>query len=217
MEVFVLNKENSIADQFLAELRDVTIQTDRLRFRKNLLRLGQIMAYELSKTLRYRNTTVTTPLATANSAAIDEEVLLLTILRAGLPFYEGFLDYFDRADTGFVGAMRTEANNISAIEATASYTASPDTNNKTWVIIDPMIATGKSLLKSINNLLKFGQPSYIHIVSLICAPEGVTYIKENLQSPCQMWTVAMDQKLNEKAYIVPGLGDAGDLSFGKKI
>jgi len=217
MDVFVLNKENSIANQFLAELRDVNHQTDRMRFRKNLARLGQIMAYEFSKSLTYQPTEVQSPLGIAKTAAHTNDILLLTILRAGLPFYEGFLDYFDRADSGFVGAMRHEASTTQEITASATYTASPDTQNKTWVIIDPMLATGKSLLKSINNLLKYGEPRYIHIISVICAPEGIAHIKQNLTTPFQLWTVSIDEKLNEKSYIVPGLGDAGDLSFGQKI
>ena len=211
----VLNTENSIANNYLAELRDVSVQKDRLRFRTNLQRLGALMAYEISKTLKFETKEIQTPLAITSEKVLEDSVVLISILRAAVPFMNGFLEVFDRAEAGFIGAWRKEES--TDIEVVLEYTAGPDMTGKTLILIDPMLATGKSLVASLNQILKNGKPVSIHMASVIAAPEGIDYIKRNISIPFELWTWAMDEKLNDKSYIVPGLGDAGDLSFGPKL
>jgi len=211
----VLNTENSIANNYLAELRDVSVQKDRLRFRTNLQRLGALMAYEISKTLKFETKEIQTPLAITSEKVLEDSVVLISILRAAVPFMNGFLEVFDRAEAGFIGAWRKEES--TDIEVVLEYTAGPDMTGKTLILIDPMLATGKSLVASLNQILKNGKPASIHMASVIAAPEGIDYIKRNISIPFELWTWAMDEKLNDKSYIVPGLGDAGDLSFGPKL
>lgn len=213
--MFVLTRENSIANQFLAELRDRNIQQDRMRFRKNIERLGEIMAYEVSKTLSYESKLVETPLATLKANVIKAQPVLISILRAGLPYFNGFLNFFDRADCGYIGAYRQEDENNLTIKL--GYVATPPLDQRTVILIDPMLATGRSIIDSVNSFIKNGTPSHIHVVSLVAAPEGVEYLQKNLDSPHSLWTCALDEKLNDQFYIVPGLGDAGDLSFGIKM
>jgi uracil phosphoribosyltransferase len=212
---FTLNSGNSVANHFLSELRDVAIQQDRMRFRKNVERLGEIMAYELSKKLTYKSSAVTTPLGGAHIPVISDQPVLITILRAGLPYFQGFLNYFDRADCGFIGAYRVEQED--AVTIRLNYLATTDLSNRCLVLIDPMLATGRSIVDSLDALKKYGTPSELHIVSLIAAPEGLKFLSEKLQVPHHTWTCAIDERLNDDFYIVPGLGDAGDLSFGVKI
>ncbi|WP_215224332.1 uracil phosphoribosyltransferase [Echinicola shivajiensis] len=214
--MFILNHHDSIAHQFLEGLRDINIQKDRLRFRTNLERLGQILAYEISKALSYEEHTIATPLAKTNSKKLKSQPVLISILRAAMPFYNGFLNYFDEADSGFIGAYRKE-NEGEELSIEFNYLAAPLLAGKEVIIIDPMLATGKSLITTIDHLLQHGNPKKIHIAAAIAAPEGIDYIKENLKTPYQLWIGALDEKLNDKAYIVPGLGDAGDLSFGPKL
>lgn len=213
--MFVLNSNNSIANQFLYELRDAATQKDRLRFRKNLERLGEILAYEISKVLKFKSTTARTPLGESSINLIDEQPVLITILRAGLPFFQGLLNFFDHADSGFIGAFRTEGKDQLTIKL--EYVATTSLEGRTVLLIDPMLATGRSIIDSVNAILRNGKPSHIHIVSLVAAPEGIQHLKENLTLPYTLWTCAVDQKLNPQFYIVPGLGDAGDLSFGDKL
>ncbi len=212
--VIVLNEQASIANHYLYELRHKDIQKDRSKFRHNLKRLGSAMAYEVSKSLTYHDTSVETPLASASISLIKEEVVLVTILRASMPFFEGFLDCFDKADVAFIGAYREEGEDISV---KVDYLASPKLDGKTLIIIDPMLATGKSLVLAYNQLIKNGLPSSIHFVSAVAAPEGIEYIAAHLKDKYSIWTAALDKKLNESSFIVPGLGDAGDLSFGEKV
>ncbi|MCR9081567.1 MAG: uracil phosphoribosyltransferase [Cyclobacteriaceae bacterium] len=214
--MFVLSETPSIASQFLSELRDRNIQTDSMRFRTNLRRLGNILAYELSKNLEYKAVEIETPLMKTNVLQIDEQVVLVSVLRASLPFYQGFLDFFDKAENGFIGAYRQEGNKDD-LEINLGYYASPDLEGKTLIIVDPMLATGKSFIKSLESLFINGKPRKIHIAAVVAAPEGLAYIKENLSIPHQVWIGALDQGLNEQAYILPGLGDAGDLAFGPKL
>ncbi|MDE0558721.1 uracil phosphoribosyltransferase [Algoriphagus sp. NF] len=214
--MFVLSETPSIASQFLSELRDRNIQTDSMRFRTNLRRLGNILAYELSKNLEYKAVEIETPLMKTNVLQLDEQVVLVSVLRASLPFYQGFLDFFDKAENGFIGAYRQEGNKDD-LEINLGYYASPDLEGKTLIIIDPMLATGKSFIKSLESLFINGKPRKIHIAAVVAAPEGLAYIKENLSIPHQVWIGALDQGLNEQAYILPGLGDAGDLAFGPKL
>ncbi|WP_289030380.1 uracil phosphoribosyltransferase [uncultured Algoriphagus sp.] len=214
--MFVLSETPSIASQFLSELRDRNIQTDSMRFRTNLRRLGNILAYELSKNLEYKAVEIETPLMKTNVLQLDEQVVLVSVLRASLPFYQGFLDFFDKAENGFIGAYRQEGNKDD-LEINLGYYASPNLEGKTLVIVDPMLATGKSFIKSLESLFINVKPRKIHIAAVVAAPEGLAYIKENLSIPHQVWIGALDQGLNEQAYIIPGLGDAGDLAFGPKL
>jgi uracil phosphoribosyltransferase len=213
--MFILNSTLSIANQFLLELRDAAIQKDRLRFRKNLERLGEIMAYELSKKLEYAQKDAVTPLGVSRIQVVKEQPVLITILRAGLPFFQGLLNFFDRSDCGFIGAYRKEDENHLTIKL--EYLATNTLDKKVVILIDPMLATGRSVIDSITALTRNGIPSHVHIVSLVSAPEGIEYLKKNVTLPHTVWTCAVDEKLNPQYYIMPGLGDAGDLSFGEKI
>jgi uracil phosphoribosyltransferase len=212
--VFVLDQQNSIGNQFLSELRDIDLQHDRLRFRTNVERLGQIMAYEVSKALMYEERQVVTPLGKKTINTIKEQPVLITILRAGLPFFQGFLHFFDKADAGFIGAYRKEGEHITI---KLDYVATTTLQDRVVILIDPMLATGRSILDSINALLQQGKPKHIHIVSLVAANEGIKYLNDNLKISFSLWACSVDSELNKQFYIVPGLGDAGDLSFGPKI
>lgn len=213
--MFILNGNPSIANQFLFELRDASAQKDRMRFRKNLQRLGEILAYEISKTLPYASKAAATPLGSAPVMMPQEQPVLITILRAGLPFFEGFLNVFDRSDSGFIGAFRKEDEHQMSIRL--EYLATPDINNKIVVLIDPMLATGRSVVDSLKALKRNGTPQHLHVASLVAAPEGIEFLKREVKVPFSLWTCAVDEKLNSQYYIVPGLGDAGDLSYGDKL
>ncbi len=214
MTIHNLGATNSIANQFLLELRDTRIQKDRLRFRNNLSRLGELMAYEISKTLVYHPEEVDTPLGRKVVDVPAVDIVLLTILRAGLPFLEGFQQIFDKADTGFIGSYRVEGH--SEINIHRDYMATPALTGKTVILADTMLATGRSLVDAVNIIIHRGQPSHLHIASVISAPEGIQYLQDHIKIPASLWVHAIDEKLNAKFYIVPGLGDAGDLSFGPK-
>tara|TARA_A100000171_G_scaffold51192_2_gene64771 strand:+ start:1657 stop:2298 length:642 start_codon:yes stop_codon:yes gene_type:complete len=211
----VLNTSNSIANTYLAELRNVEVQNDRLRFRTNLQRLGTLMAYEISKTLQFEEKQIQTPLAITSEQTISDSIVLVSVLRAAVPFMNGFLDVFDHSEVGFIGAWRKEET--ENIEVALEYSAAPNLEGKTLILIDPMLATGKSLVASLNQILKNGKPASIHLASVIAAPEGIEYLKRNIEVDHELWIWAVDEKLNDKSYIVPGLGDAGDLSFGSKL
>ncbi|KOF02506.1 uracil phosphoribosyltransferase [Roseivirga seohaensis subsp. aquiponti] len=211
----VLNTINSIANTYLAELRNVEVQNDRLRFRTNLQRLGTLMAYEISKTLHFEKQKIQTPLAITAEQTISDSIVLVSILRAAVPFMNGFLDVFDHSEVGFIGAWRKEET--ENIEVALEYSAAPNLEGKTLILIDPMLATGKSLVASLNQILKNGKPAGIYLASVIAAPEGIEYLKRNIEVDHELWIWAVDEKLNDKSYIVPGLGDAGDLSFGSKL
>lgn len=215
MKIHILNQHTSIANEFLSELRDVALQTDRLRFRNNLERLGELMAYEFSKTLLTKKRVTSTPLGNSEAEIPVNDLVLVTVLRAGIPFYQGFLNIFDRAASGFIGAFREEGT-AKDLMVTLNYSALPNLDNKQLVIIDPMLATGKSLVKAFNQCLKYGHPKAVHIMSVISAPEGINHLQTSIHHPGSIWTWAKDSHLNDMAYIVPGLGDAGDLSFGEK-
>jgi len=215
--VFELVKNNSVANQYLAEIRDIKIQTDRMRFRRNLERLGEILAYEMSKQLEYKEVRVKTPLGVAGMTTMKEPPILIPILRAAVPFYQGVLNIFDKADSGFAGIWRVEANNNTAPETEMNYMATPSMEGKIVVVIDPMLATGKSLVMTIKRLLKHGRPKGLHVLSVIAARPGLEHLRKNVEIPVSVWIGAIDEKLNKQSYIVPGLGDAGDLSFGPKL
>jgi uracil phosphoribosyltransferase len=180
-------------------------------------RLGMIMAYEISKKLSFRHQVVETPLGTAPIQTIDRYPVLLTVMRAGLPYFEGFLEVFEKSDCGFIGAYRQENTGTEELIINLDYVAAPAINHQNIILIDPMLATGKSMVRSVNALLKHGQPSNIYIAALVAAPEGIQFVNDNLKIPHSIWTCAIDESLNHRFYIVPGLGDAGDLSFGGKI
>jgi uracil phosphoribosyltransferase len=213
--MFVLSEYGSVGNQFIAELRDVSIQKDRLRFRKNLERLGEILAYEISKSFPYHAQVIETPLALTSVQVPSVNPVIFAILRASIPFYNGFLNFFDKAESGFIGAFREEGE--GEIKINLGYHVSPSVQGKTLILTDPMLATGKSLLRSVDTILSHGTPEIIHIAAGIASPEGINYIKENIQVPYKLWIGAVDQSLNDQSYIVPGLGDAGDLAFGEKI
>ncbi len=213
--IFNLSSQNTIANQFISELRNKDIQHDRAKFRRNMKRLGQLMAYEISKKLDFKEQLIHSPLGESNIQLLAQHPVLLTVLRAGLPYLDGFLDYFDHSDCGFIGAYREEGS--EEIHIHLDYVAIPDINERTVILVDPMLATGKSFIRSIETLMKRGRPSHIFIAALVAAPEGIRYIKENLKVPFSIYTCAVDENLNHRFYIVPGLGDAGDLSFGLKM
>lgn len=213
--MFVLTRYPTIANQFLAELRSIEIQKDRMRFRKNLERLGEVLAYEISKTFSYEERDIQTPLATTTTKLPTEQPVIVAVLRASLPFYQGFLNFLDQAESGFIGAFRQEGE--GEIKINLGYHASPSLEGKTLILADPMLATGKSFIKSIQKLLEHGTPKMIHIAAAFASPEGIEYIQANLHLPHAFWLGAIDEKLNHLSYIVPGIGDAGDLAFGEKL
>ncbi len=213
--LIVLNNQHSIANQFLSELRDKTVQHDRERFRNNMQRLGELMAYEISKKLRYAGRTVQTPLGESRILVPDQQPVLITVLRAGLPYFTGFQRYFTSSDCGFIGAARKE--NSEEITIQLDYLAAPALDGRLVILVDPMLATGKSFVKAVQALGAHGTPAHIHVAALVAAPEGVSYIEEKVKSPHTIWTWALDEKLNAQSYIVPGLGDAGDLCYGEKV
>ncbi len=213
--ITVLNRQDSIANQYLLELRDKNIQQNRARFRKNIERLGELMAYEISKKFQYATQQVQTPLSTASVNISNDNPVLITVLRAGLPYFIGFQNIFGEADCGFIGAYRKESETNLTI--TLDYLATPTLEGRTVILIDPMLATGQSVIKAVNALVKHGKPKHVYVAALVAAPEGVELLDKNLTVPHDIWTWAVDEKLNELHYIVPGLGDAGDLSFGSKI
>ena len=214
--MFILSSNNSIANHFIAELRDVQIQKDAMRFRRNMERLGEVLAYEISKILIYEKTEVQSPLAMAETELLSNQPVLVTILRASLPFHQGFINVFDKAENAFIGAYRGKHRADESFDVEMDYIASPDLTNKTVILIDPMLATGKSLVKSYQALLNYGKPNKLIIASAIAAPEGLEYLQENIPD-VEIFVGTVDKFLNEKYYIVPGLGDAGDLAFGLKL
>ncbi|MCC6690096.1 MAG: uracil phosphoribosyltransferase [Bacteroidia bacterium] len=216
MQITVMSQTNSVANQFMAELRDINVQSDSMRFRKNIERLGEIFAYEISKTLPYKTINVTTPLGVAQANVLAEQPVLATVLRAGLPLHRGVHNLFDKAENAFVSAYRKHNTN-GGFEIKVEYIACPDLNNKTLVLTDPMLATGLSIELTYKTLMKYGTPKKVHIVSVIASEEGVEYVKKKLPHTVSLWVGAVDSKLTSQSYIMPGLGDAGDLSFGTKL
>ena len=218
MKVINFSEQNSVINHFMAELRDKNYQKNRLLFRNNIERIGEMMAYEISKTLTYKPKTITTPLGTIDIPIIKDEVLLATVLRAGLPFHEGFLRVFDHAENGFVSAFRMYTNREhTEVGIHTEYMASPSAKGKTLMIVDPMLATGGSMAASIEALVKTGKPKKIHIACVIATPEGLQVVKDALPEDSVIWCAAIDPGMNEHKYIVPGFGDAGDLCYGEKL
>ena len=216
MEIINLSEQNSILNKFVGEIRDVNVQNDRLRFRRNLERIGEIVAYEISKTLDYFPYQVQTPLGYSSTNYPEEPVVLGTILRAGLGFHHGFLSYFDRADNAFVSAYRKYKENHHSFNVHIEYIASPALDDKTLILTDPMLATGESMELAYHALMTKGSPKKVHIATIIASRYAVDYCREKMPY-ATLWAAAIDPELDENAYIVPGLGDAGDLAYGEKI
>ena len=217
MEVNNLSNQNSILNHFVSELRNINVHGDSLRFRKNLERIGEILAYEISKKLNYELTEIQTPLGIAPTFLFKNKIVLATILRAGLPLHEGFLHYFDNSQNAFISASRRYNENHTSFEILVEYISSPRIEGKTLIIIDPMLATGSSLQLVFNSLLKKGEPEQIHIACAIASQYGIENITKSFPiNKTTIWTAAIDPEINDKAYIIPGLGDAGDLAFGIK-
>jgi len=214
--IYNLGDRNSILNQFMSEIRDEQVQQDPMRFRRNLERVGEIMAYEISKTLNYQSREIRTPLGTAEMSTPAGQVVLATILRAGLPIHQGFLNFFDRAENAFISAYR-EYEKDGTFHIRFEHLSSPSIQDKTVIITDPMIATGASIVLAYNALVEKGTPLHVHIASLIASREGVDYLKKKLPAKkISLWVCAIDDELTSRAYIVPGLGDAGDLAYGSK-
>lgn len=213
--VINLSDQSSLVSQWISELRDIQIQTDRMRFRRNLERIGEIAAYEISKVLEYEEKEVQTPLGISVCDVLKEQPVLATILRAGLPLHQGLLNYFDKADNAFISAYRKHLRDGS-FEINLEYVSCPELENRVVIISDPMLATGSSLVKTIQYLREEGHPREIHIVAAIACTVGIEYVQRSEPS-VRLWCGAIDEELTAKGYIVPGLGDAGDLAFGTKV
>ncbi|TYP99708.1 uracil phosphoribosyltransferase [Tenacibaculum adriaticum] len=217
MKINHIGKENSVLNKFISELRDVAIQKDSMRFRRNIERIGEILGYELSKQLSFYSKEITTPLGIKKTNLPSEDLILCSILRAGLPLHNGLLNYFDDAENAFISAYRHHPNNDEHFEIVVEYFASPSINDKTLLLIDPMLATGRSLVAVHEAIKKYGSPKKIHIVSVIGSEDGVDYIKKHFPENTSLWIADIDENLNDSGYIIPGLGDAGDLAFGEKM
>ena len=215
MKIVDFSKSNSVVNKFSAEMRDVNVQNDRLRFRANIQRIGEIMAYEISRELNYETQDVTTPLGIAEVNVPDNQVVVGTILRAGLPLQQGVLNMFDDAETAFVSAYRKYDGDYN-FDIHIEYIASPGLDDKVLVLCDPMLATGGSMQLAYEALLTKGTPSKLHVVSVIASRQALEYLQENLPEDATVWVGAVDEFLDQHKYIVPGLGDAGDLAFGEK-
>jgi uracil phosphoribosyltransferase len=219
MTIINFAEQNSILNHYMAELRDKTYQKNRLTFRHNVERIGELMAYELSKTLEYKAKTVKTPLGQLDiQLTRQEELVVATVLRAGLPFHQGFLNIFDKADNAFVSAFRMYTNREhTEVGVHTEYIAAPSVKGKTLIIVDPMLATGGSMAAAIEALTQHGRPKSIHVCCLIAAPEGVDVVRQALPDDATLWCAAIDEGMNEQKYIVPGFGDCGDLCYGEKL
>jgi len=211
-----LCKDHSLVSNWISEIRDVTVQEDRMRFRRNLERIGEVAAYEISKTLPSIRKDVQTPLGVASHQVLQSQPVLATILRAGLPLHQGLLNYFDKADNAFISAYRKHHPDGS-FEISLEYLSCPDLNGRVLILCDPMLATGASLVETIQAIQKTYTPSQIHIVVTIASQKGIEHVEKELGAAIPIWCAAIDPTLNDKSYIVPGLGDAGDLAFGTKM
>lgn len=216
--VHILDRENTILNRFIAEIRDSRIQKDRMRFRRNLERFGEVMAYEISKSFHYSPRTVETPLGEAEVMLPDEEIVLATILRAGIPFHQGFLNYFDDAQNAFVSAYRKSTKD-GKFTVKVEYISCGSLEGKTLLLVDPMLATGSSLVLTYNALCeKGGTPAHTHVAAVVASEQGLDYAMKNMpRQTTTIWTAVVDEELTSRSYIVPGIGDAGDLAYGEKI
>jgi uracil phosphoribosyltransferase len=217
MKIINLSDNNSVLKHYIKEIRSVKIQKDSMRFRRNMERIGEIMAYEMSKTMRYKAEEVKTPLGVAHADVIDEKIVISTILRAGLPFHQGFLSYFDSAENAFVSAYRKYKDALK-FDIFIEYIASPHLDGKTLIITDPMLATGSSMELAYGALLTKGKPAHIHIATVIASQQAIDYVAAHFpEAKTTIWAATIDPELNEHSYIIPGIGDAGDLAYGEKL
>ncbi len=216
--VYILDKQNTILNRFIAELRDVNTQQDRMRFRRNLERAGEIMAYEISKTLPYAPARVETPLGEAELTLPEEQIVVATILRAGIPYHQGFLNYFDGAENAFVSAFRKYSKD-GTFNIKVEYISTSELTGKTLVLVDPMLATGASIVLTYKALVEHGGlPAHTHIASVVASEEGIEYVRKHMpKTTTTIWAGSVDQELTVKSYIVPGIGDVGDLAYGEKM
>lgn len=212
-----LEKADSVFNQYMAELRDATIQQDRMRFRRNLERIGQVMAYEISKSFEYDDEEVTTPLGVKQIRTMHEQPVIATILRAGLPFHNGMLSMFDQADSAFIAAYRKYDKNEEDSEIRVEYFSSPDIESRILILCDPLLATGESIVKTLNGLMEDVMPKEIHIAVAVASQDGLDYVQRTMSRlPVTIWVGSIDEELTARAYVVPGIGDVGDLAYGEK-
>ncbi len=216
METHIFADQCSVFNLFLTEIRDHEVQQDSMRFRRNLERMGEVFAYELSKKLEYVAQEATTPLGKAAVWVLKEQPVLATILRAGLPLHQGLLNYFDRADNTFISAYRKHEGDADSFEVEIEYLSSPSLQGRDVILCDPMLATGSSMVLAYQAILQHGQPRHVHVVSVIASRAGVDFVQQNLPANTTLWLGAVDPDMTARGYIVPGLGDAGDLAFGLK-
>ena len=216
MNIHNFSKENSILNNFMLEIRSTSIQHDRMRFRRNIERIGEILCYEMSKTLLFKKCSLKTPLGKMSLMQLSENIVICSVLRAGLPLHNGVLNYFDNADNAFISAYRHHKSKTE-FEIVVEYVASPSIEGKTLLLVDPMLATGQSLVSTYKALLSHGKPRNTHIISVVGAKKGVALAASKFPKNTHLWIASVDEDLNDKGYIVPGLGDAGDLSFGSKL
>lgn len=217
MHIHNISLQNSILNSFISEMRDNEIQKDPMRFRRNIERTGEILGYELSKSLNYKSIDIQTPLGNASEFVTSDDIVLCSILRAGVPLHNGLLNYFDQAENAFISAYRHHKHNPESFEIIVEYLACPSLEGKTLILADPMLATGQSMVATFEALKPFGKPKAVHLVSVIGAQEGLDYVSKHFNSETHLWIATVDDKLTEKGYIMPGLGDAGDLAFGEKL
>ncbi|MCF7559618.1 uracil phosphoribosyltransferase [Sabulilitoribacter multivorans] len=217
MHIHNISKENSILNTFISEIRNKEIQKDSMRFRRNIERIGEILGYEMSKVLSYKTKDVATPLGTAQINLPINDIVLCSVLRAGVPLHNGLLNYFDTAENAFISAYRHHKHSPESFEIIVEYLACPNLENKTLILADPMLATGQSMVATFEALKPFGKPKEIHLISVIGAQEGIDFVNKHFDNNVHLWVATIDDTLNEKGYIVPGLGDAGDLAFGEKL
>ncbi len=217
MTIHNLSLQDSILNNFISEIRHVDIQKDSMRFRRNIERIGEILGYEMSKTLSYKPESIKTPLGESVMNLLENDIVLCSILRAGVPLHNGLLNYFDTAENAFISAYRHHKHNPESFEIIVEYLACPNLENKTLILADPMLATGQSMVATFEALKPFGTPKEVHLISVIGAQEGVDFVKQNFDNNTHLWIATIDETLNDKGYIIPGLGDAGDLAFGEKL
>lgn len=217
MNIHHLTNKNSVLNSFLKEIRHQSIQLDSMRFRRNIERIGEILSYELSKELLYSSQDIPTVLGTKSSEIISDNIVICSILRAGLPLHQGIQNYFDNAENAFISAYRFHPNKDKDFEIKVEYFATPDLNEKTLILADPMLATGQSMVAVYEAILKYGRPSKIHVASIIGTRQGIDFVEKHFPDNTDLWIADIDPILNDKGYIVPGLGDAGDLAFGPKL
>ncbi len=217
IEIHNLEKTDSVFNQYMAELRDAVIQQDRMRFRRNLERIGEVMAYEISKAFEYDDEEVTTPLGIKSIRTMHEQPVIATILRAGLPFHNGMLSMFDQADSAFIAAYRKYDKNEEDSEIRVEYFSSPDIEDRILIVCDPLLATGESIVKTLNGLMEDMMPKEIHIAVAVASQDGLDYVERTMSRlPVTIWVGSVDEELTARAYVVPGIGDVGDLAYGEK-